>query len=41
MEIIDVRISVPQDRKSKFEISVIPKNEVIDPRLNKTWQSYI
>ncbi len=30
-----VRIRVPQDRKSKFESSIIPKNEVIDPRLKE------
>jgi transposase-like protein len=30
-----VRISVPQDRKSKFESAIIPKNEVIDPRLKE------
>lgn len=30
-----IRISVPQDRNSKFESSIIPKSEVIDPRLKE------
>lgn len=30
-----VRIKVPQDRKSRFSSSIIPKNEVIDPRLKE------
>ena len=30
-----IKLRVPQDRLSKFESSVIPKNEVIDPRLKE------
>ena len=30
-----IKLSMPQDRHSKFESSVIPKNEVIDPRLKE------
>lgn len=30
-----VRISVPKDRNSKFESAIIPKSEVIDPRLKE------
>lgn len=30
-----IRLKMPQDRKSRFKSSVIPKNEVIDPRLKE------
>lgn len=30
-----IRIKVPQDRKSEFKSSIIPKNETIDPRLKE------
>jgi putative transposase len=30
-----IRIKVPKDRNSKFESSIIPSNEVIDPRLKE------
>ena len=30
-----VRLKMPQDRKSRFKSSIIPKNEVIDPRLKE------
>jgi len=30
-----IRLRIPRDRRSKFENSMIPKNEVIDPRLKE------
>lgn len=30
-----IRIKIPQDRKAKFNSIIIPKNEVIDPRLKE------
>ena len=30
-----IKLSVSRDRRSKFDSSVIPKNEVIDPRLKE------
>ena len=30
-----VRLKMPQDRKARFKSSIIPKNEVIDPRLKE------
>lgn len=30
-----IRVKMPQDRKGRFKSSIIPKNEVIDPRLKE------
>jgi putative transposase len=34
-EVGTINVRVPQDRKSRFKSSIIPKNEVIDPRLKE------
>ena len=30
-----IRIKVPQDRKSSFNSSIVPKNESVDPRVKE------